>query len=49
MEVTFSMGRSNWIASTYDAIGTGIGAWQTGTHIREGRLEWSDVYRKILD
>ncbi|MEH2058166.1 MAG: hypothetical protein V7K97_18790 [Nostoc sp.] len=42
--LTFSMGRSNWIATTYDAIGTGVSAWETGTHIREGRLEWSDAF-----
>ncbi|MEH2058171.1 MAG: RHS repeat-associated core domain-containing protein [Nostoc sp.] len=42
--LTFSMGRSNWIATTYDAIGTGVGAWQTGTHFREGQLEWSDAF-----
>ncbi|WP_414573235.1 putative Ig domain-containing protein [Nostoc sp. CCY 9925] len=43
-KLTFSMGRSKWIATTYDAIGTGIGAWQTGTHIRQGQLEWSDAF-----
>ncbi|MBD2731176.1 hypothetical protein H6G96_33885 [Nostoc sp. FACHB-892] len=34
-KLTFSMGRSNWIATTYDAIGTGVGLWETGTHIRQ--------------
>ncbi|MEJ1929429.1 putative Ig domain-containing protein [Nostoc sp. NIES-2111] len=43
-KLTFNMGRSKWIATTYDVIGTGVGAWQTGTHIREGRLEWSDAF-----
>jgi hypothetical protein len=29
---------------TYEGIGAGLGAWNTGTHIREGRLEWSDAF-----
>ncbi|MCW5319220.1 hypothetical protein GTQ43_38205 [Nostoc sp. KVJ3] len=46
-KLTFNMGRSNWIATTYDAIGTGVGAWQTGTHFREGQLEWSDAFNLL--
>ncbi|MEH2131861.1 MAG: RHS repeat-associated core domain-containing protein, partial [Nostoc sp.] len=42
--LTFSMGRDEWLATTYDAIGTGVSAWQTGTHFREGQLEWSDAF-----
>jgi RHS repeat-associated protein len=42
--LTFSMGRDEWLATTYDAIGTGVGAWQTGTHFRHGQLEWSDAF-----
>ncbi|MBW4456805.1 MAG: hypothetical protein KME55_31285 [Nostoc indistinguendum CM1-VF10] len=34
-KLTFSMGRSNWIATTYDAIVSGVGLWETGTHIRQ--------------
>ncbi len=45
--LTFSMGRDEWLATTYDAIGTGVGAWQTGTHIRQGQLEWSDAFNLL--
>jgi YD repeat-containing protein len=43
-KLAFNMGRDQWIATTYEAANTAVGAWQTGSHIRDGKLEWSDAF-----
>jgi hypothetical protein len=41
------MGRSQWLATVYEGASWGSSAWQTGSHIREGRLEWTDAFNLL--
>jgi RHS repeat-associated protein len=45
--VSFNMGRSQWLATAYEGASWGSSAWQTGSHIREGRLEWTDAFNLL--
>jgi hypothetical protein len=40
----FSMSATGWIVTTHAVSGTAVSAWETGTHLREGRLEWTDAF-----
>jgi hypothetical protein len=40
----FSMSGTQWFATTHAVSGTAVSAWGTGTHIRQGRLEWTDTF-----
>jgi RHS repeat-associated protein len=43
-QLSFSMGRGAWIATGYEAAGSAVQAWRTGTNIRNGELGWSDTF-----
>jgi RHS repeat-associated protein len=43
-KLTFNMGRDKWIATTYEVANTAAGAWQTGSHFSDGKLEWTDAF-----
>lgn len=42
--VKFSMSGTEWFATAHAVSGTAVSAWETGTHTREGRLEWTDTF-----
>jgi RHS repeat-associated protein len=42
--LSFAMGLDEWLVVGYEATGTAVSAWQTGTNIRNGQLEWSDTF-----
>lgn len=42
------MERSALLATGYEAIALGAGAWQAGTNLRrDGRLYWSDAFNLV--
>jgi RHS repeat-associated protein len=45
--LSFKMGRSEWLATIYEGISWGTSAWETGSNIREGRLEWTDSFNLL--